>query len=106
MPRPVYQVTARRWAQGWELHIHAAEAGSDLHRIGVTQCVTLDGAEFMARDFVSLLHDVPADSFDLEVRAELGGQQLGESGTRELAEIERGLRGRVARLLDRYRRAR
>lgn len=90
MTRPTYQVTARRWPQGWELHIVD---------VGVTQCYTLAGADYMARDYVSLRLDIPADSFDLEMHAELAGELLGATATRELAGLERP-RGRWLRLLD------
>lgn len=93
-----YQVTARRWAKGWELHI-AGDAGM----LGVTQCRTLAGAEFMARDYVSRSLEVPAGSFGLDLAVDLGGQVLGAPAVRELAALERQWRGRVARVLDRVR---
>ena len=40
-----YQVTAKRWEHGWELHI----AG-----VGVTQADTLDTAEKAARDYLAV----------------------------------------------------
>jgi DNA-directed RNA polymerase specialized sigma subunit len=40
-----YNVTAKRWARGWELHIDD---------IGVTQCRTLDSAQDMVRDYLRL----------------------------------------------------
>ncbi len=56
-----YQVTARRWGRGWELHVDG---------IGVTQYRTLDTAEHQVRDFVAteLNREVdPADSVHLTV---------------------------------------
>ncbi len=59
----VYRVTAKRWAHGWELHIDGE---------GVTQSRSLGDAESMVRDYITLLHDVPADSFDVEITPEVG----------------------------------
>jgi hypothetical protein len=94
-----YHAVARPWAKGWELIIYTADPGKVQHKIGATRSRTLDGAEFMVRDYVSLLHDVPKDSFDVAVRGELGGWAIGEDSTRELAALERRWRGRTARLL-------
>ena len=81
---------ARRWAKGWELHIDG---------VGVTQSHVLEDADFMARDHVSRVLDVAADAFNLETRAELGGQLLNVAGTAELARLERP-RGRRLLILD------
>ena len=59
-----YQVVAKRWRRGWELHI----AG-----VGVTQARSLADAEEMARDYIALDLDVPEDSFDVRVTPEVGG---------------------------------
>jgi hypothetical protein len=59
-----YEVVAKRWRRGWELHI----AG-----VGVTQSRSLAGAEEMARDYIALDLDVPEDSFDVRVTPEVGG---------------------------------
>jgi hypothetical protein len=40
-----YQVTAKRWRHGWELHIDG---------VGVTQSHGLKGAEAMVRDYIAL----------------------------------------------------
>jgi hypothetical protein len=58
-----YEVVAKRWRRGWELHI----AG-----VGVTQARTLAEAEGMARDFIALDLDVAEDSFEVRVVAEVG----------------------------------
>ena len=60
----IYRVTARRWARGWELHIDGN---------GVTQAHSLGDAEGMVRDYIALLHDLPADSFGVEITPEVGG---------------------------------
>ena len=43
-----YNVTAKRWKHGWELHIDG---------VGVTQSRTLDTAEQMVRDYIETLTD-------------------------------------------------
>lgn len=57
-----YVVWARRERDGWELSIGAA---------GTTRSPTLDGAETMARHYLSALYDRPADAFAIEVVPEL-----------------------------------
>ena len=59
-----YTVHAKRWSGGWELHIDD---------VGVTQSHGLADADRMARDYVSLVTDAPADSFELEIVPEIGG---------------------------------
>jgi hypothetical protein len=58
-----YQVRARRWARGWELHIDG---------VGVTQSASLADAESMVRDYIALDLDVEPDSFDVEITPEVG----------------------------------
>lgn len=58
-----YEVVAKKWRRGWELHI----AG-----VGVTQSRNLAGAEEMARDYIALDLDVPGDSFDVRITPEVG----------------------------------
>ena len=60
----VYRVTARRWTHGWELHIDGE---------GVSQSRSLGDAAGMVRDYGALLHDVAADSFDVEIIPAVGG---------------------------------
>ena len=59
-----YEVLAKRWRRGWELHI----AG-----VGVTQARSLADAEGMARDYIALDLDVSEDSFDVRITPEVGG---------------------------------
>jgi hypothetical protein len=61
--RATYNVVAKRWRHGWELHIEG---------LGVTQSRNLADAEAMARDYVALDLDVPEDSFDVTVTPEVG----------------------------------
>ena len=65
----VYQVTARRWAHGWELHIHD-DAGEE---IGVTQSRSLAGAERMACDYLALDLGGEPESYDVTITPELDG---------------------------------
>ena len=74
--RDVYTVHARRWEHGWELEIES---------VGATQSHSLNDAEFMARDYVSLALDVPADSFDIEIVPDVG-DGLGEQARLARAE--------------------
>ncbi|WP_207939458.1 hypothetical protein [Actinomadura darangshiensis] len=61
--RDVYTVHARRWEHGWELEIES---------VGATQSHSLKDAELMARDYIRLALEVPADSFDLELVPDVG----------------------------------
>jgi hypothetical protein len=108
-----YDVRARRWEHGWELHIDG---------VGVTQSRTLWDAEMMARDLISRRLGVPADSFAVAVTPEIGGsldektraareavaaaghaQRMAATQSREAARelSEAGLSGRdIAKVLD------
>ena len=108
-----YDVRARRWEHGWELHIDG---------VGVTQSRTLWDAEMMARDLISRRLGVPADSFAVAVTPEIGGsldektraareaveaaghaQRMAATQSREAARElrEAGLSGRdIAKVLD------
>ena len=46
-----YNVTAKPWDHGWELHIDG---------VGVTQCTTLDQADRQVRDFIRTMLDLDA----------------------------------------------
>ena len=61
--KKTYEVAAKRWRRGWELHI----AG-----VGVTQSRSLADAEEMARDYIALDLDVPEDSFNVRITPEVG----------------------------------
>lgn len=62
-----YEVAARRWEHGWELHI----AG-----VGVTQSRTLAAAEGIVRDYLATLHEVDIGDATVVVTPVLG--DLGE----------------------------
>jgi hypothetical protein len=68
--RKRYEAAARRWENGWELHIRG---------LGVTQSAALADAEAMTRDYVSTLLGLPEDSFDVTVLPPAGGG-MGEAG--------------------------
>ena len=67
-----YNVTARRWARGWELHI------TDSHgeEVGVTQSRNLGGAERMVRDYLEL--DDRTDVDEVVIVPELDDAGLGK----------------------------
>ena len=58
-----YNVTAKRWKHGWELHIDG---------VGVTQSRTLDTAEQMVRDYIETLTDKDVTSDTVVIVPELG----------------------------------
>lgn len=58
-----YNVTAKRWAKGWELHID---------NVGVSQSRTLATAEKMVREYISLALDIEDEtSFNVEITPEI-----------------------------------
>ncbi|WP_369794285.1 hypothetical protein [Amycolatopsis sp. ATCC 39116] len=58
-----YNVTAKRWARGWELHIDG---------VGVTQTSTLSAADATAREYIALALDIDDESsFDVHVVPQL-----------------------------------
>lgn len=59
-----YNVRAKHWANGWELHID---------RIGVTQVRTLDKAERQVRDYLETLLDIDTSDAKIVIRPDLGG---------------------------------
>lgn len=71
-----YNVTARRWARGWELHIDG---------VGVSQSRTLASAEGMAREYIALALDLEdLDGIDVTITPELD-----PATRRELDEVRR-----------------
>lgn len=59
-----YEVRAKRWEHGWELHISG---------VGVTQSRSLWDADMMARDLISRRTGSETASFGLEITPEIGG---------------------------------
>ena len=62
----MYNVTAKRWEHGWELHIDG---------IGVTQSRLLSGAEAMVRDYLSADDLSDAETAEVTIYPDLDGQQ-------------------------------
>lgn len=62
-------VTAKRWAKGWELHIEGH---------GVTQSKTLTDARRQVVDYLESLHDMHVDVNDITVSPALPGELLDE----------------------------
>ncbi len=58
-----YNVTAKRWKHGWELHIDG---------VGVTQSRTLDTAEQMVRDYIETLTDKDVSRDTVVITPDLG----------------------------------
>jgi DNA-directed RNA polymerase specialized sigma subunit len=58
-----YDVTARHWKHGWELHIEG---------VGVTQSRNLAEAETMVRDYVESLTGVDASDAEVTISPEVG----------------------------------
>jgi hypothetical protein len=58
-----YNVTAKRWKHGWELHIDG---------VGVTQSRTLDTAEQMVRDYIETLTDKEVSGDKIVITPDLG----------------------------------
>lgn len=58
-----YNVTAKRWAKGWELHIDG---------VGVSQSRTLASAEDMVREYIALMLDLnDAEGFEVVITPEI-----------------------------------
>lgn len=67
MNRDTYTARAKRWENGWELHI----TGPDDYE-GVSQSHGRRSAASMARDYIALDLEIPPDSFDVKVIPEVG----------------------------------
>lgn len=59
-----YNVIARHWKRGWELHIEG---------VGVTQCRNLAEAETMVRDYVESLTGADTSDVSFVITPEVGG---------------------------------
>lgn len=84
-----YNVRARRWLHGWELHIDG---------LGVTQARNLGEAERIARDYVETLTDKPAAGDEFVIVPELGSglDQAAQSARDAVSEAEAALRDAAA----------
>jgi hypothetical protein len=70
-----YNVTAKRWKHGWELHIDG---------VGVTQSRTLDTAEQMVRDYIETLTDKDVSGDKAVITPDLGELDRKVTTVREL----------------------
>ncbi len=70
-----YNVTAKRWKHGWELHIDG---------VGVTQSRTLDTAEQMVRDYIETLTDKDVSGDKVVIKPDLGELDRKVTTVREL----------------------
>jgi len=70
-----YNVTAKRWKHGWELHIDG---------VGVTQSRTLDTAEQMVRDYIETLTDKDVSGDKVVITPDLGELDRKVATVREL----------------------
>lgn len=92
-----YNVTAKRWARGWELHVEG---------VGVTQCHRLPQARAMAADYVLAKTERPTAPEDINLAVQLGGDEDAavagvRNATRAAAEAQRTA-ARQARSLARH----
>lgn len=94
-----YQVTARRWELGWELHIDG---------IGVTQAATLASAGRMVGDYIAALTGTNPGEIAVDYRIELDDELAAEieaarEASREAEQLQREAAARwraVARQLS------
>ena len=71
-----YQVIAKRWEHGWELHVPG---------VGVTQTRLLAHAEQQARDLVETMTDTDASDATVDVHVDLDGLERAITQTRQRA---------------------
>jgi DNA-directed RNA polymerase specialized sigma subunit len=85
-----YEVKARRWKHGWELHI----AG-----MGVTQSRSLAEAETMVRDYIETLTGVDASGSQVVVTPEVGDglDEEARAAREAVAAADRATRAAAAR---------
>jgi ribosomal protein S9 len=84
-----YNVTARHWKRGWELHIDG---------VGVTQCRSLAEAETMVRDYVESLTGTDAGDAVVVVTPEVGGglDEQAQAAREAVAAADRAIREAAA----------
>jgi DNA-directed RNA polymerase specialized sigma subunit len=85
-----YNVRAKRWKHGWELHIDG---------VGVTQSRNLAGAEQMVRDYIETLTDHDTADDAVIIKPEVGGglDQEAEAAREAISEAEHALRAAAFR---------
>ncbi|MGJ9411339.1 sigma factor-like helix-turn-helix DNA-binding protein [Aeromicrobium sp. CF4.19] len=72
-----YRVEARRWAEGWELHIDGE---------GVTQVRTLDKARDQVRSYLETLHDRDVTDAVISIVPQLDGLEAEVTAARAAAD--------------------
>jgi DNA-directed RNA polymerase specialized sigma subunit len=85
-----YEVKAKRWKHGWELHISG---------VGVTQSRSLAEAEVMVRDYIETLTGVDASAAEVVVTAEVGGglDEEAQAAREAVAAADRATRAAAVR---------
>lgn len=85
-----YDVTARRWKHGWELHIDG---------VGVTQARSLGEAETMVRDYIETLTGQDVSDAQVIVTAEVGNglDEEAKAARDAVAAADRATRAAAAR---------
>jgi DNA-directed RNA polymerase specialized sigma subunit len=85
-----YEVRARRWKHGWELHITG---------IGVTQSRSLAEAETMVRDYIETLTGVDASGAQIVVTPQVGDglDEEARAAREAVAVADRATRAAAAR---------
>ncbi|HXO22996.1 MAG TPA: hypothetical protein VN870_00350 [Streptosporangiaceae bacterium] len=86
----VYNVKARHWKHGWELHIPG---------VGVTQSRTLAEAETMVRDYIETLTGQDTSGAEVVITAEvgLGLDEEAQAAREAVATADRATRAAAAR---------
>jgi len=84
-----YNVRAKRWVHGWELHIDG---------VGVTQSRNLDGAERMVRDYIESLTDRDTSGDEVVIKPEVGGglDEATQAAREAVAAADRAVREAAA----------
>jgi len=85
-----YDVTARHWKRGWELHIEG---------VGVTQSRSLADAETMVRDYVESLTGADISADTVVITPEVGGglDEEAHAAREAVAAADRATREAAAR---------
>jgi len=86
-----YTVKAKRWANGWELHVDGE---------GVTQSRSLATAERTVREYLSLLHDREVDD-EITIVPELGRKLTADLAKARRAVTELAVQQKKAAALSR-----
>jgi hypothetical protein len=85
-----YNVTAKHWKRGWELHIEG---------VGVTQCRSLGEAETMVLDYVESLTGADTSGAAVVITPEVGGglDEQAQAAREAVAAADRATREAAAK---------